>query len=157
MKPSRDETFMEVARTFAKRSTCIRGQVGAVIVSDRRIVSIGYNGAPPGMPECLDVGCHTKELYEWLPKKSNYIQVPSGCQRAIHAEANAIAWAARHGVPVGGATVYCTHGPCLHCSQLMATAGVIRVVFEIPYRLTNGLELLTDLGIEWEHYGSELH
>ena len=150
MKPSRQDTFMEVAATMARRSTCTRGQVGAVIVKDNRIVATGYNGSPPGLPECIEVGCLTRTLYAWDDDRSSYVDVPTGCQRAIHAEANAIAWAARHGTPVETATMYCTHGPCLHCAQLMATAGIGYVVFEIPYRMTNGLELLTEMGIDWK-------
>lgn len=157
MRPSRDDTYLEVARAFAKRSTCKRGQVGAVIVKDRRIISTGYNGAPTGAQECIESECLTRELYHWSELRDDYVQVPTGCQRAVHAEANAIAWAARHGLPVGEATMYCTHGPCLHCAQLMVTAGIVKVIFETPYRLTNGLELLTDLDIEWEQYGSPVH
>lgn len=150
MKPSREETFMEVAATMAKRSTCQRGQVGAVIVKDNRIVATGYNGSPPGLPECIDVGCLTKDLWTWDEETDRRVAVPTGCQRAVHAEANAIAWAARHGTPVETATMYCTHGPCLHCAQLMATAGVGYVVFAVPYRMRNGLELLEAMGIDWK-------
>lgn len=151
-KPSRDSTFMEVASTFAKRSTCPRGQVGAVVVLDNRIVATGYNGAPPGQPECLSGGCLIHELYEWDESRDQYVFVPTGCQRAIHAEANALAWAARHGTAVGGATMYSTHGPCLHCAQLMACAGISCVVFGVPYRMANGLDFLKKMGIHFSQH-----
>lgn len=127
---------MEVARVLAKRSTCTRGQVGAVLVLERRIIATGYNGSPPGAAECTDVGCDIQEGAE-----------SAGCQRTIHAEANVIAFAARHGQATAGAVLYSTHGPCLKCAQLIAAAGVSKVVFERPYRLTGGLDLLDDLSI----------
>lgn len=117
---------MGVAWLLSKRSTCERGQVGAVIVKDDRIISTGYNGAPPGMPHCIDVGCDMED----------------GCQRAIHAEANAIAFAARNGVSVHEASVYCTHSPCIACAQLMLSAGIVAYYYVREYRLRTGLELL---------------
>ncbi len=156
MKPTRDQTFMEIAAVMAKRSTCTRGQVGAVIVRDRRIIATGYNGAPPGQPECIEVGCDELVMYKEPPGgiiaqgEDEYVEVSLGCQRAIHAEANAIAFAARHGVPVEGATMYCTHGPCLGCAKLMASAGIIRSVFQISYRDPAGYYLLLEMGIPCE-------
>lgn len=152
MIPSRDDTFMEVASVMARRSTCNRGQVGAIIVKDNRIISTGYNGSPPGMDECIEVGCKVQVLYEWDEGRSQYLETTSGCQRAIHAEANSLMWAAKHGLAVEGATMYCTHGPCLHCAQLMSSAGIVRVVFGIPYRLPQGLDLLWDMGVETHEY-----
>lgn len=118
---------MEVARLFAYQSTCNRGQVGAVIVQDKRIVSCGYNGSPPGQPHCLDVGCDP----------------PDGCLRTIHAEANAILWAARHGTSLNGATMYATHAPCLTCAQAIAASGIKRFVYNRAYRLER-LDVLAD-------------
>lgn len=135
-RPSRDHIFMEIAYVLRKRSTCVRGQVGAIIVMGGRIISAGYNGAPPGAPHCSDLGCD-------VPGNSH----ESGCQRAIHAEANAIAFAARVGSSTEGGVLYCTHGPCLKCAQLIASAGISQVVFETPYRLPDGLELLDSLSI----------
>lgn len=148
---------MEVARVFAKRSTCLRGRVGAVLVADGRIIATGYNGAPPGLPQCDEVGCDSLVLWKWegptttarLPE-----QVELGCQRAVHAEANVIAFAARYGIRTGGATLYCTHGPCLKCAQLIVSAGIKHVVYETPYRLHEGLILLEDAHVtydEWRH------
>jgi len=125
---SREELYLSIAQLLRTQSTCTRGAVGAILVSDRRIIATGYNGSPPGMPHCLDVGCD--------------IGPDGGCQRSIHAEANVLASAARHGVSVVGSTLYSTHGPCLKCAQLIMSAGVEAVVFQIPYRLPDGVELL---------------
>lgn len=154
MKPSRDETFMEIAEVMAQRSTCNRGKVGCVIVHDRRIIVSGYNGAPPGQPECLDVGCDVLMLSKWDETRSDYVEVNLGCQRTIHAEANALAFAAYHGAKVRAGTMYCTHGPCYHCAQLMGSAGIVRVVYGTPYRLPQGLELLDAMGVVCDHYNA---
>jgi dCMP deaminase len=165
---SRDDLFMEVAHTFAKRSTCGRGKVGCVIVQDRRIVATGYNGSPPGGKHCDDVGCDAVDVVEEIERQAVWagwearsrlaanaiLDVirrlgleQTGCRRTIHAEANAIAWAARHGVSTEGATLYCTHGPCLPCAQLIASAGIVRVLYETPYRSASGVLLLDELHI----------
>lgn len=128
---SRSELFMEVAHLLRQRSTCSRGKVGAVLTRDNRIIATGYNGAAPGEPHCLDLGCDVHEnMHE------------AGCQRTVHAEANVIAYAARHGQSCEGATLYCTHGACLKCAQLILSAGIANVVYGTPYRLPEGLELL---------------
>jgi len=131
-------SFLNIAREIAKASTCSRGQVGAVIVQDRRIVSSGYNGAPPGMPHCTEVGCDVKV---WDDDSGNVIE-NQGCQRAIHAELNAIAWAARHGVATDGGIMYCTHGPCLKCAQAILACGLAEVHVLQPYRIPDGEKLL---------------
>lgn len=141
-RPSRDETFMEIASVLRKRSTCLRGKVGVVIVSAGRIVASGYNGAPPGAPHCFELGCDLLANHH-----------DAGCQRAIHAESNAIAFAARGRGGAEEATMYCTHGACLKCAQLIVSAGIVRFVYGIPYRLPEGLELLNDAGIEVIHHG----
>lgn len=127
---------MQVAHLFAEQSTCNRGNVGAVIVQDRRIVSTGYNGSPPGAPHCLDVGCEPED----------------GCLRTIHAEANALLWAARHGVKLEGATMYSTHAPCLTCAQAIVQSGIIKFVYASDYRKAR-LEILYEAGVEsfWFH------
>lgn len=119
MRPTHDDMFMEMAYSVARRSTCNRGQVGTVIVQDRRPVSIGYNGAPPGMKHCTEVGCEPED----------------GCERTIHAEANAIAWAARRGIRVEEATMYSTHSPCRMCANLIVAAGISKFVYDNDYRL----------------------
>lgn len=151
---SRETMYLGMAKLLAQRSTCLRGQVGAMIVVDNRPAGGGYNGAPPGLPECIDVGCEELTLYrpssmsERLRRMSDAdIPVELGCQRAIHAELNAIAWAARHGVPTGGATMYATHSPCKACAQAIVAAGIIKFVYTKSYRAER-LDILTDAKIE---------
>ena len=130
---SREELYLAIAQLLRTQSTCLRGKVGAVLVLERRIIATGYNGAPPGMPHCFELGC--------LVDENSHV---TGCQRTLHAEANVIAFAARHGVCTRGATLYCTHGPCLKCAQLILAAGIRGIVFQTPYRLSNGLELISE-------------
>lgn len=125
---------MEICHVLRKRSTCKRGKVGCLLVVDDRIIATGYNGSPPGASHCEDLGCD-------VPTN----QHRAGCRRTIHAEANVIAFAARHGVCVGGSSLYSTHGPCYECAKLIAAAGILNVVYEVPYRLPEGLELLSQL------------
>jgi len=148
-RPSRGEIFMRTAHLFAERSTCNRGQVGAVLVKDNRIISTGYNGAPPGMPHCTEVGCDELVLYKRTPAMlaSTYEKVELGCQRTIHAEANVLLYAARHGIPTQGSCLYCTHSPCERCVLLMANAGITRLIYNKPYRATPW-DLIKQLGIE---------
>lgn len=120
--------------------------MGAVVVQDRRIVATGYNGAPPGMPHCTDVGCDVPPAGYKLtgPKYQEFEPLPEeGCQRAIHAETNALLWAARKGVHTEDGIMYCTHGPCLKCAQAIIAAGIREVYYITPYRLFDGLSLLT--------------
>ncbi len=139
MRRTRDQLFMHIAVLFAQQSTCTRANVGAVIVQDNRIISCGYNGSPPGQPHCLDVGCDP----------------PDGCLRTIHAEANAILWAARTGVSVHEATMYATHEPCLTCAQAIAASGITRFMYFIPYRLGR-CDILWDSGIETTRFESDV-
>lgn len=131
MRPTRDEVMMEVAHSFAELGTCDRLQVGAVIHRQGRVISTGYNGVPAGLPHCN----HAAE--------EPVIGEERGCQLAVHAEANAIAWAARHGLRVEGADLTVTHMPCVDCAKLVINAGLISVTFEQPYRKMEGIELLT--------------
>lgn len=132
MRPSRDDMLMEICEAVARRSTCGRRQVGAVISRDGRVLSLGYAGAPSGLPHCSpDVGCHPDQP----------------CTRTIHAEQNAIAWAAREGIATRGGELHCTTEPCLDCAKLLINAGVVRVVYCEPYRLHAGVELLASVGI----------
>ncbi len=125
-RPSVDEYFMEIAHVVAKRSTCLRNKVGAIVVKDKRILSTGYNGAPRGLEHCLDVGCLRDEK-----------NIESGTRhevcRAVHAEQNAIIQCALHGTSTEGATLYCTHQPCILCTKMMINAGINRVVFAQGY------------------------
>lgn len=131
---SRDEMLMRVAVIISNRGTCNRAQVGAVIARDGRIISTGYVGAPIGLPHCLEVGCDVSEF--------------SGCLRTVHAEANAITFAARYGIATEGAELYCTHSPCSNCTKLIINAGISRVVYEMQYRDIKPLGMLAAVGIE---------
>lgn len=131
-----DQVFIATAYLMATRSTCERGSVGAVAVQERRIVATGYNGAPPGQPHCTDdgVGCDLSAGDE------------SGCQRAIHAEANLVAWAARAGVRLQGAVVYATHSPCKKCAELLLSCGIDEFHYSKQYRLGEA-GMLTRAGV----------
>jgi dCMP deaminase len=125
-RPTLDEYFMEIAEVVAKRSTCLRNNVGAVIVRDKRILSTGYNGAPRDMEHCLEIGC--------IRDQQN---IASGTRhelcRAVHAEQNAIIQSALHGVSVEGATLYCTHQPCILCAKMIINSKIKRVVYSNKY------------------------
>jgi dCMP deaminase len=117
---------MEITRLVARRATCIRRQVGAVLVMDKRLLATGYNGAPSGLAHCLEVGC--------LREKKN---IPSGERhelcRGLHAEQNAIIQAAFHGIRIQGATLYCTNLPCVICSKMLINAGIKEIIYESGY------------------------
>jgi dCMP deaminase len=140
-RPSWEEYFMEIARLVARRSTCLRRQVGAVLVKDRNILATGYNGTPSGLRHCDEVGC--------LRQSRN---VPSGERhelcRGLHAEQNAIIQAAKHGVNISGATLYCTNTPCVICSKMIINAGIRRVVFADGYPDQLSREMLAESGVE---------
>lgn len=132
-RPSWDEYFMRIAKEVATRATCPRRSVGAVIVLDRRILTTGYNGAPHGLAHCTEVGCKI---------------VDGHCQRALHAEQNAILQAALNGVSTRGATVYVTCQPCNACAKMIINAGIVRVVFEGDYPDPFAMELFEEAGME---------
>ncbi|MCL6454566.1 MAG: dCMP deaminase family protein [Alicyclobacillus sp.] len=139
-RPSWDEYFMMMARdVIAQRATCLRRQVGAVIVRNKRILTTGYNGSPPGMPHCTEVGC-------WI--------VDGHCIRTIHAEQNAIVQAALHGVSTEGATIYVSAAPCVNCAKLIIAAGMVRVVYAEKYTDSLGEQMLQMAGIELSYLES---
>ncbi len=144
-RPSWDEYFMEITRLVAKRSTCLRRQVGAVIVKDKNILATGYNGAPSGVAHCIDVGCLRERL-----------QIPSGERhelcRGLHGEQNAIIQAAKHGTNIDGATLYCTTMPCIICSKMLINAGIRRVVYEQGYPDDLATEMINESGVVVEKY-----
>ena len=125
-RPSWDDYFQTITRDVAERSTCLRRHVGAIIVKDKRILATGYNGSPTGLEHCLTRGCLREQL-----------GIPSGQKqelcRAAHAEQNAVIQAARYGVPIDGATVYCTNQPCIMCAKILINAGIREIVYENPY------------------------
>ncbi|MDR2197496.1 MAG: cytidine/deoxycytidylate deaminase family protein [Coriobacteriales bacterium] len=149
-RPSWDQYFMDIAYQVAKRTTCRRRAVGAVIVKDKRILATGYNGVPAGIEHCLTRGCLREEL-----------GIPSGQSqelcRGLHAEQNAIIQAAKHGITVDGATCYCTTQPCIICAKILINAGIVEIVYEQPYpdKLTEGM--LAEAGVLTRIYEPPAH
>lgn len=145
----RDEYFAAVVALTGKRSSCRRAGVGAIAIQDRRIVATGYNGPPPGV-DCTAVAGPGGRPVDGLGCDAQGGN--EGCKRAIHAEANLVAWAARAGVSLQGATVWSTHSPCTPCAQLLLAAGIDQFVYIHDYRLGRP-DLLADGGVEvlvWE-------
>ena len=138
IRRTRESVFMEMAQILALRGTCDRKQVGAIITHAGRAVSWGYNGAPPGAPHCDEVN------HGWGP---TYSDLPEGCRNAIHAEANALAFAAREGISTDRTVLYVTLSPCLNCSQLLIAAGIRQVWYNEKYRDESGIELLVLTGV----------
>ncbi|HET9000245.1 MAG TPA: cytidine/deoxycytidylate deaminase family protein [bacterium] len=140
-RPSWDEYFMSLARLAATRSTCLRRQVGAIIVKDRMVLSTGYNDTPRGLPNCGDGGC---------PRCRSDAPAGSGLDTCLclHAEQNAIIQAAYHGVGIAGAVIYCTHQPCLTCAKMIINAGLSRVVYGSSYPDPVAEQLLRDAAVE---------
>lgn len=141
-RPSWDSYFIQIAKLVATRSTCLRRNVGAVLVRNKRILTTGYNGAASGLPHCLDIGCLRDEL-----------NIPSGERqelcRAIHAEANAIIQAGLHGVSTQDSTLYVTTSPCITCSKMLIQAGIKRIVYTgDEYGETEGIKLMKEAGIK---------
>lgn len=134
LRPSIDSVRMQQAWQEAKRGTCNRKQVGAILTMDGRIISTGYVGAPSGMPHCVDVGCT--------------VGPDGGCTATLHAEANAIAYAARNGVKTDGGTLYTTLSPCVPCAKILISAGIRRVVYGESYRDQSGIDYLKQAGVE---------
>ncbi len=132
---------MDITHLIAKRSTCLRRQVGALLVKDKKILATGYNGAPSRLEHCLDIGC--------IRQKKG---IPSGERhelcRGLHAEQNAIIQAAYHGVEILGATLYCTNHPCIICSKMIINSGIERIVYEEGYADALAKEMLRESGIE---------
>jgi dCMP deaminase len=135
VRPTWDDYFMGIAVQVARRSTCDRARVGAIIVKDRRILTTGYNGSPAGLPHCDEIG---------------HLMVGGHCVRTLHAEQNAIIQAALHGVGVAGSTMYVTHQPCLTCAKMIINAGIRRVVFAGHYPDPHAVAFLQDAGVELE-------
>lgn len=154
-----DSMFFGMLHYVAERSTCRRAKVGAILVRDRRPVSMGYNGAPPHMPECISegVGCE-EEAIQVSPdapedaKSLARFVMKEGCQRTVHAEANAIAFAARSGIATAGTTMYCTYAPCYSCAKLMLSAGVTEVRYKKEYRDERGKNVLLQSGVTMVKY-----
>lgn len=138
-----DEYFLKIAAVVAERSTCRRHHVGAVAVRDKRILTTGYNGAPSGAKDCLELGCLRNEK-----------NIPSGTRheicRAIHAEQNAIIQGSLHGVSLEGSTIYCTHTPCVLCAKMLVNAKINRYVSYSNYADDSFISLFNEAGINFE-------
>ncbi len=141
VRPSWDEYFLNIAGLVSTRSTCLRRQVGAVVVKNKQILATGYNGAPTGIAHCEEKGCLREKL-----------AIPSGQRhelcRALHAEQNAFLQAARHGVNLNGATLYSTIQPCSICAKMIINVGIEKLVIEGSYPDEFALKFLEKAGIE---------
>ena len=140
-RPEWDEYFLRLAELAATRSTCLRRQVGALLVADRRVLATGYNGPPRKLTHCRDLGCLRETL-----------NIPSGQRheicRAIHAEQNVILQAAQHGVRISKATLYCTHQPCAICAKLILNLDIDRLVLRGAYPDELAQSLFQEAGLE---------
>ena len=147
-RPSWDQYFMEITRVVSTRSTCLRRQVGAVIVKEKRMLTSGYNGAPQGLVHCLEAGCLREKLGIASGERHELC-------RGLHAEQNAIVQAALHGVGIAGSTLYCTHQPCSGCTKMIINAGIRRIVYEYLYPDELARQLLEEAGIDCECFHAE--
>lgn len=140
-RPSWETYFMDITTLVAKRSTCTRRAVGAIIVKDKRILSTGYNGAPSGIRHCIEIGCLRDEM-----------NVASGERhelcRGIHAEQNAIIQAAFHGVSIKDASLFCTNLPCSICAKMIINAGIKKIYYKAGYADTMSEEMLKEARVE---------
>jgi len=140
-RPSVDEYFLKIASVVAERSTCRRHHVGAVAVKNKHMLATGYNGAPSGLKDCLELGCLRDEM-----------NIPSGTRheicRGIHAEQNVIIQASLHGVSLEGSTIYATHTPCVLCAKMLVNAKIKRFVSFGKYDDNAFIDLFKEAGIE---------
>jgi len=140
-RPDAEEYFLKIASVVAERSTCRRHHVGAVAVRNKHILATGYNGAPAGAKDCLELGCLRDEL-----------GIPSGTRheicRGIHAEQNVIIQSGLHGVSIEGATIYATHNPCVLCAKMLVNAKIKRFVSFGTYNDSAFIDLFREAGIE---------
>lgn len=162
-RPTRSQVMLQIAMVVSERGTCDRKQVGAVIAREGRVISVGYNGAPPGLPHCDEnqhgwerlahehfcamrsLAPHSKreERDPWILEQI----AENGCRNATHAEANALAFAAKYGVSTDKAQLFTTVAPCLNCARLLIAAGITSVEYIEDYRDQSGLDLLQAAGI----------
>ena len=147
---SKHNYYLDIAQTVAERSTCLRKKYGAIIVKNDVIVSTGYNGAPSGIKTCRDKGVCLRDK----------LGIPSGTQMqtcyAVHAEQNAIVQAAKLGVSIDGATLYCTHQPCSMCCKMIINSGIRRVIYKEGYPDELTLELFAEAGVKLERFEDEI-
>ena len=142
-RPSWDEYFLRITKEVAQRSTCLRRQVGALLVLDKHILKTGYNGAPSGLPHCLEIGCLREQL-----------KVPPGERhelcRGLHAEMNALLQASQCGVKISGATLYSTTYPCSLCAKMLVNTGIKRIVTLTDYPDALAKEILSAANVKVE-------
>lgn len=135
-----DQYFMQIALLVAQRSTCLRRQVGAVIVKNKRMLATGYNGAPSGMEHCLEIGCLREKM-----------KIPSGQRhelcRGLHAEQNAIIQASLYGISVKDSVIYVTNQPCVICAKMLINAGIREIVISGRYPDEMAMDFLKEAGI----------
>ena len=146
-----DDRFMNLAETISLWSSCYQEgrKIGAIIVRNKRIITTGYNGAPAGIKSCVERGeCMRRNL-----------NIPSGTRHelcyAIHAEQNAIIQAAKLGVSIEGATLYCTHQPCVICAKMIVNAGIARIIFKHGYPDEFALQIFNEAGVSVEPYTTD--
>lgn len=150
-RPSWDEYFMEVCNAIAKRATCDRGRSGCVIAGDHQILATGYVGAPAGLPHCDEIGHQMRKM---LHEDGSITQ---HCVRTVHAEQNAICQAAKRGVSIDGATLYCRMTPCRTCAMMIINCGIKRVVAERRYHAgAESEEMFAQAGIQLEFVHDEV-
>jgi len=141
-RPDSDEYFLKIASVVAERSTCRRHHVGAVAVRNKHILATGYNGAPSGLKDCLELGCLREEM-----------NIPSGTRheicRGIHAEQNVVIQASLNGVSLEGSTIYATHSPCRLCAKMLVNAKIKRYVSYGKYDDNLFIDLFREAGIEF--------
>ena len=132
-----EDLFVKTTKLVAKRSSCVKAQQAALLIKDNRIISFGYNGPPAGTLNCLEEGGE-----EICGKDSN-----GSCFLGVHAEQNAIGYAARNGIDTDGCIIYCTMTPCISCAKLVVAAGIKEFYYLTEYRLDDGLRFLEYCGI----------
>jgi dCMP deaminase len=145
------EYFMSVAHLISRRATCTRGHIGAVIVRENSILSTGYNGAPSGLPHCNDSNCR---IYRSIHPDGT---VEENCVNTIHAEINAIAQAAKHGVSIKDSDIYITASPCIHCLKVLINVGIKTIYYDKPYKIEHIDELLKLSGIRLVQVNLQAH
>ena len=142
-RPSWPEYFMAITKLVARRTTCLRRAVGAILVKEKRILATGYNGAPAGLRHCEEVGCLREDS-----------SIPSGTRhelcRGLHAEQNVIIQAAYHGLAINGATLYCTTKPCVICSKMLINAGIRQIYNSEGYDDPHSDQMYAEAGLKVE-------
>ncbi len=163
---NKHKLFTKMAELVAQQSTCCRMQVGAILVKDNRVISIGFNGTPTGQEHCEDhfAGLYKTAFADKFPTFEQFHQSRTfydahgkwSVENELHAEQNAILFAAKNGISTAGSTLYVTYSPCVHCAKVIVTAGIVRVFYKNLYdRSQDGLIFLDKNGIECRQLSEE--